>query len=147
MIHRYQHYIYLIQVDKKSNLMEKVNKMKKLLGLSAIATVVLMTGCASILNDKTQMVNITASNGAKITANADGKAFQTPAIVGLQRSKLDKIITTSDSSCNPQTLAPHTIDPIFFINILSGGAFGSTTDYATEKMWKYDNNLVINCNK
>jgi uncharacterized protein YceK len=124
-----------------------VKNMKNLLSLSLVTTVVLMTGCATILNDKTQMVNITASNGAKITASADGQAFQTPAIVGLQRSKLDKIITTSNSNCNPQTLAPHTIDPIFFINIFSGGAWGSTTDYATEKMWKYDNNLVINCNK
>ncbi len=121
--------------------------MKKLLGLSAIATVVLMTGCASILNSKTQMVNITTSNGEKIVATADGQPFQVPGIVGLQRSQADKIITTSQSNCNPQTLAPRTIDPIFFINILSGGALGSTTDYATEKMWKYDNNLVITCNK
>lgn len=121
--------------------------MKKLLGLSAIATVVLMTGCASILNSKTQMVNITTSNGEKIVATADGQPFQVPGIVGLQRSQADKIITTSQSNCNPQTLAPRKVDPIFFINILSGGALGSTTDYATEKMWKYDDNLVISCNK
>lgn len=119
--------------------------MKNILGLSVVASIVLMTGCASIINDKTQMVNITASNGAKVSANADGKVFQTPAIVGLQRSKLDKIITTTDSNCNPQTLAPKKVDPIFFINVLSGGGFGSTTDYATEKMWKYEDNLVISC--
>lgn len=119
--------------------------MKKILGLSVVVSVVLMTGCASILNDKTQMVNITASNGAKVTATADGKTFQTPAIVNLERSKSAKIITTSDSNCNPQTLAARKVDPTFFINILSGGAWGSTTDYVTEKMWMYDNNLVIAC--
>ncbi len=126
--------------------------MKKILGLSvvasvaSVASVVLMTGCASILNDKTQMVNITASNGAKVSANADGKVFQTPAIVGLQRSKLDKIITTSDSSCNPQTLAPKKLDYIFLINVfVPFGASGSTTDFATDKMWKYEDNLVISC--
>lgn len=122
-----------------------MNNMKKILGLSVVASVILMTGCASILNDRTQMVNITASNGAKVSANVDGKVFQTPSIVGLERSKLDKIITTSDSNCNPQTLAPHKIDSIFFINVLSGGAFGSTTDFATEKMWRYEDNLVISC--
>lgn len=119
--------------------------MKNVLGLSLVASVVLMSGCASILNDKTQNVNITASNGAKVSATADGKVFQTPAIVSLQRSKLDKVITTTDSACNPQTLAPRKVDPIFFVNVLSGGASGSTTDYATEKMWKYEDNLVISC--
>lgn len=122
-----------------------MNNMKNIFGLSVVTSVVLMTGCASILNNKTQMVNITASNGAKVTASADGRTFQTPSIVGLQRSQLDKVITTTDANCNPQTLAPRKIDPIFFINVVSGGALGSTTDYSTEKMWKYDDNLVISC--
>ncbi len=121
--------------------------VKGLVGLTAAVAVVLSSGCASILNQKTQMVNITTSNGATITASADGKTFQAPGVIGLTRSQSDKIITTSSAGCNPQTLAARKVDPIFFINVLSGGAFGSTTDYVTEKMWKYEDNLVINCVK
>ncbi|WP_410211830.1 hypothetical protein [Aquirhabdus sp.] len=119
--------------------------LKKMIGLTAIASVVLATGCASILNDKTQKVNVTTSNGSKITASVDGQSFAVPGIVDLTRSKTDKTIITSNSNCNPQTLAPKQVDSMFWINILSGGAFGSTTDYSTEKMWKYNDNLVISC--
>jgi len=44
-------------------------------------------------------------------------------------------------------VAEKSVDPKFFVNILSGGSFGSTTDYSTEKMWKYNENVVISCKK
>jgi len=37
------------------------------------------------------------------------------------------------------------VDPKFFVNVLSGGPFGSSTDYGTEKMWKYAENVTIAC--
>ena len=119
--------------------------MKKILGLSVVASVVLMTGCASILNSRSQIVNITTSNGSKITATVDGKSVQAPGVVGLDRSRIDKVITTTDSNCSSQTMAASKVDPFFFGNILIGGLLGSTTDYSTEKMWRYEDTLVIAC--
>ncbi len=117
--------------------------MKK---LALIAVVALgLTGCASIINEKTQSVNVTTSNGAKISGKVNGQEFTAPGVVPLVRENKSKIFETSAAGCVPQTSVEKTVDPIFFINILSGGVFGSSTDYSTEKMWKYSENIVINC--
>ncbi len=103
------------------------------------------SGCASILNEKTQNVNVVTSNGHKAEVSIDGMPFQVPGVASFKRAKGDKLITTRDSKCNPTTVAPSTVDNVFFINILSGGVFGSTTDYGTEKMWKYQDTVMISC--
>jgi hypothetical protein len=103
------------------------------------------TGCASILNEKTQNVNIVTSTGRKTEVMVDGMPFQAPGVATFKRTKGDKIITTKDPKCNQSTVAPSTVDNVFFINILSGGVFGSTTDYGTEKMWKYQDTVIISC--
>ena len=48
--------------------------------------------------------------------------------------------------CAPETAMPKSVDSKFFINIISGGVFGSTTDYTTEKMWRYSETVVVACN-
>ena len=106
-----------------------------------------LQGCATILNEKTQQINVATSTGEKITAKIDGMSVEVPGIVGLTRAKGDKIITTDNPRCTPSTILPSEVDTIFFVNILSGGAFGSTTDYASEKMWKYQENVLINCRR
>ena len=117
--------------------------MKK---LALIAVVALgLTGCASIINEKTQNVNVTTSSGAKISGKVNGQDFSAPGVVPLLRENKSKIFETSAAGCVPQTSVEKTVDPIFFVNILSGGPYGSTTNYATEKMWKYSENIVINC--
>lgn len=117
--------------------------MKK---LAMIAFVALgLTGCASIINEKTQNVNVTTSNGAKIAGKVNGQDFTAPGVVPLVRENKSKVFETSAEGCVPQTYVEKTVDPIFFVNILSGGPYGSTTDYASEKMWKYSENIVINC--
>lgn len=117
--------------------------MKKLISIVAIAT--LMTGCASIINEKTQSVNVSTSNGSKVSGTVNGQVFATPSVVPLVRENKNKIFTTDDPKCAKETMAEKTVDPIFFINVLSGGPFGSTTDYSSEKMWKYSENVVISC--
>lgn len=119
--------------------------LKKLSAATLVAAMLAATGCATIINDKTQKVNINTSNGAKVTGTVDGVPFQAPGIVDLTRSKQDKVLVVDDANCSKETIAAKKLDPIFFINFLSGGAFGSTTDYASEKMWKYDENLTISC--
>ena len=117
--------------------------MKKLISIGVVA--LLMTGCASIINEKTQSVNVSTSTGAKVSGVVNGQAFTAPGTVPLVRENKNKIFVTDNAKCAKETVAEKTVDPIFFINILSGGPFGSTTDYSSEKMWKYSENVVISC--
>ncbi len=119
--------------------------MQKLALSAALVSVALLSGCASILNEKTQQVNVSSSNGKAIKGTVDGVPFTGPGIVSLQRQKASKIFNVDTAGCAKQTTVENDVDPKFFINILSGGTFGSTTDYSTEKMWKYSDNVVISC--
>lgn len=127
----------------KSTNMEKVmiqfNKMVVVAALCGLA------GCATILNDDYQKVNVVSSNAQEFSGTIDGQAFEGPGIVEFKRANEDKVINVTTPGCVKQTVASKTVDPVFFVNILSGGAFGSTTDYSTEKMWKYDDTIEINC--
>ncbi|OWY38204.1 adenosine deaminase [Xenophilus sp. AP218F] len=113
----------------------------------AAALALSLTGCASILNDQTQQVNVSSTTGSDIKGTVDGKPFKGPGIVELKRENKNKIFMTETEGCASQTVVEKSVDPKFFVNILSGGAFGSTTDYSTEKMWKYSENVVVSCKK
>ncbi|MBB1162828.1 adenosine deaminase [Aquariibacter albus] len=113
--------------------------------LALIAAAVGATGCASILNDETQLVNVSASNGRDIQGTIDGVPFKGPGPVPFKRAKGSRIVTAETEGCAKVTAVEGTVDPKFFINILSGGVFGSSTDYGTEKMWKYADNVIVSC--
>jgi len=119
----------------------------KLNSASALLVVLALTGCASILNDSTQPINVSSSTGSDISGTVNGVPFKAPGIVNLTRENKNKLFITDTEGCTKETMAEKSVDPKFFINILSGGAFGSTTDYSTEKMWKYNESVVINCKK
>mgnify|MGYP006266967637 FL=1 len=106
-----------------------------------------LSGCATIINDSTQKINISTSTGEKVDVNVDGIPFQAPGIATVQRKKGDKLITTKDTRCAQSTILPSSVDPVFFINVLSGGVLGSTTDYVSEKMWRYEENVVVSCQR
>ena len=107
--------------------------------------VVMMSGCASILNDKTQTINVAASNGASISGTVDGQKFTAPGPVTVTRTKAAKVFTADSPECAQSTVVNSDVDPKFWLNIIIGGGFGSTTDYSTEKMWHYSDNVVISC--
>lgn len=120
--------------------------MKKTIVLAALLlSISLTTGCATILKGKTQKVNIATSNNKQITVTVDGKTAQVPGVVEVKRREAELVISTKEPGCTPQTVAANEVESAFWVNILSGGAFGSTTDYATESMWKYDENITVNC--
>jgi hypothetical protein len=119
--------------------------MKKLAMATVMGSVLLMTGCASILNEKTQQINVSSSNGKPLQGTVDGVPFTGPGVVSVTRAKAAKIVAVETPGCAKQTVVENSVDPKFFINILSGGAFGSTTDYSTEKMWKYADTVVVSC--
>ncbi len=111
----------------------------------AIASAVALSGCASILNEKTQPINVSSSTGGEIKGKVDGVPFSGPGVVNVVRENKNKIIVAETTGCAKETVIEKNVDPKFFVNILSGGAFGSTTDYSTEKMWKYSENVVVSC--
>ena len=119
--------------------------MKKTVLLSAMLAVVTLSGCASILNDKTQAVNVTSSNCKEIVGTIDGTEFKAPGIVNVVRENKNKTVLVTTDGCAKETSLEKSVDSKFFINIISGGAFGSTTDYTTEKMWRYSENVVVSC--
>ncbi|MDD4912740.1 MAG: hypothetical protein PHP57_10640 [Sideroxydans sp.] len=119
----------------------------KLVYVGSIVFAVALSGCASILNDKTQAINVSSSTGSDIQGTVNGMPFKAPGVVQVTRENKDKLFVTETEGCVKETIAEKSVDPKFFVNILSGGAFGSSTDYASEKMWKYNENVTIACKK
>ena len=119
----------------------------KVIYASMILVGVALSGCASIINDKTQQVNVTSSTGSDITGTVNGVPFKAPGIVELVRENKNQIFLTKTEGCAKETVAEKSIAPAFWVNILSAGSFGSSTDYSTDKMWKYSDNVVISCKK
>ena len=117
--------------------------MKKL--LTATAMLALLSGCASILNEKTQQVNVSTSNGQQVSGTVNGQSFTAPGVVALIRENKNKVFVTNTDNCKSETAVEKTVDPIFFINLFVGGLVGSSTDFASEKMWKYSENVTLNC--
>lgn len=119
--------------------------MKKLAIAAVMGSVVLMTGCASILNKETQPVNVSSANGKPIKGTVDGAPFVGPGVVMVYRQKAPKIFNVETEGCAKSTSVASGVDIKFFGNIILGGVIGSSTDYATDKMWKYEENVVIPC--
>lgn len=116
----------------------------KFLKFMALAIMVGVTGCATILKEDTQKVNISTSTGEQTTVTINGESHTVPGVVSVKRSKEDLVIQAG-GNCTENTVATPSVEPVFWVNILSGGAFGSTTDYASEKMWKYQDNISVSC--
>jgi len=104
-----------------------------------------LTGCASILNEKTQKINVTTSNNTKTGIRINGLEYKVPDIISVNRSKEDIIMKVDNPDCTQQYLVKSKVDNKFWINILSGGTFGSSTDYGTDKMWAYQDEVELKC--
>lgn len=123
--------------------------MKKISSFLFIVCVVGMVGflggCATILSGSTQSINVTTETGKKYSASIDGQKYTVPAVIQLTRENKDKTMIL-DECPDQKTLFHKEINPVFFVNILSGGVFGSTTDYASGDMWKYQpENVNVKC--
>lgn len=116
--------------------------IKKAISFAVLVSV--MSSCASMFNKDYQQVNVVTSNGKKAELSIDGKTISAPAIVDVKRSE-KSLIVTGKGKCAGQTIANSKISNVFWINLLSSGPFGSTTDYATEKMWQYDDRIEVSC--
>lgn len=105
----------------------------------------LSTGCASILTEDTTKINVLTSNGNQAVIAIDETEHTVPGIVEVKKDGEDKIITVKEGDCAKETLLRKDIEPTFWVNILTGGTFGSTTDMQTNKMWTYQDSITVNC--
>jgi hypothetical protein len=119
---------------------------KFLVFVALIAVAVFFTGCATILSGDNQKINLRVKDSTKTyTGMIDGQAVKIPSIVEIKRENKDKMLTINECP-SEQVLLRKEVNPVFFVNILSGGVFGSTTDYASDSMWKYQpEDIVIDC--
>jgi hypothetical protein len=113
--------------------------------VASVSAAAFLSGCASVMTGEKMNVNVAASNGQEVNISVEGQDYITPAVVQLTKDGSDKIINSSDKNCDRQTVAEKSIEPWFWANIITGGLLGSTTDSVTEKMWTYDEEIVINC--
>ncbi len=119
-----------------------MNLSKILVGTSFLFT---LTGCASLLNDATQNIQVHTSNDKTIEAQVDGTNFVAPGKVTVTRKQTPLMLSTSAAGCAPLTPSTPSIDNVFWGNIILGGVFGSSTDYSTGKMWEYQESVTIAC--
>jgi len=109
--------------------------LKFMLIACMVCLVAFLGGCATILSGKTQSINVTTESGKKYTASINGQKYTVPSVIELTRENKDKVLALEE--CPDQKVLLHKeINPVFFVNIFSG-ALGSTTDYASDSMWKY----------
>lgn len=110
--------------------------------LAGAAVALLFSGCATIIDGKTQKINLQSKKPTKVTI--DGKTYNSPGIITVNRKGEDAVVKVKD--CKQDKLLKKEINPTFYVNILSGGPIGSTTDYSTDSMWQYDTtNLNVDC--
>lgn len=113
--------------------------------LLASAAILLLSGCATITNHPSQKVAITTSDGKPAVITIKHKKYSIPANnISISRAKGATVeVLPADNPCIEYTklaiAGKQKLSGIFWINILSGGPFGSTTDAATGSMWAYEN--------
>lgn len=120
--------------------------MKALKVLAVSFAAISAVGCSTILTEDTQRLNVVSSSDKQFTVEVDGVKQKAPGIITVKKENKDKTLTVISPECSQQVALNKEVEPTFFVNILSGGAFGSTTDYASEKMWRYQDSVQINCN-
>jgi len=113
--------------------------MSKMIALIVVTvcSAVLNTGCATIVSGKTQTVTID-SNVKDAEVVVEGAVLgKTPYNGPLKRGK-DTTLLLRKAGYDNKTVTLNTeIEPVFWGNIICGGFFGSTTDYASGSMYKY----------
>lgn len=113
----------------------------------------LFGGCATITNNPSQKVALTTSNGQVVVAEVNGKKVNIPAEVKISRSKGAVVRVLAEDNPGYETTqfvitGKNKLSGVFWINIISGGTTGSTTDALTGSMWTYSNpNFVVPVSK
>ena len=110
-------------------------------------------GWGNLKNNPSQKVALTTSNGQSVVAEVNGKKVNIPAEVKISRSKGAVVRVLAEDNPGYETTqfvitGKNKLSGIFWLNMLSGGTTGSTTDALTGSMWTYSNtNFVVPVSK
>lgn len=111
--------------------------MKSLLKLGAVALVAFAaSGCATIVKGTTQSVSVNSNvDGADVFL--DGMKIGTTPYSGLIAKNKGQLMVKKDGYSAVTVSLSKTIEPIFWGNIITGGTFGSLTDFASGSAYQY----------
>jgi hypothetical protein len=98
----------------------------------------LSTSCASIISGRTQLISVNSNvEGAQVLLNAV-PIGKTPLTTQLKRGE-EGTLRVMAPGYAPYTFAlSMKINGVFWVNILVGGVFGSSTDDSTGAMYEYE---------
>lgn len=112
--------------------------MKAAQWLGVLALGLTLAGCATIISGSTQLITVNANlEGAEVYLN-DQMLGTTPLSVDVKRGQQGLLRVTAEGYQPYQIALNKSLNNVFFGNILSGGAFGSSTDYSTGAMYSYE---------
>lgn len=116
--------------------------MKKIIKAS-IGLLLLTTSCSSIINGTKQTVTIDSNvKGADI--NINGTSVGTTPFTGkIPRGSSTQIYVSKEGYESKNIILNSDIEPIFWGNIIIGGVFGSSTDFGTGALYKYNPATVV----
>ncbi|MDN5941568.1 MAG: PEGA domain-containing protein [Nitrospira sp.] len=109
--------------------------------LSILVLAMVTSGCATIIDGSSQPVTFNSSpNGARIYVNGM-ELGTTPLTMPVKRSKSMMILAKKNGYEDQQLVLQTKTNSWFWGNILLGGLYGSTTDYASDAMIEYSPNM------
>lgn len=122
--------------------------MKKLLVFVAF-TAVSLFGSATIFDGSQQNITFN-TQPAGVTVKKDGMIIcnATPCSVMINRTENPNITFSKDGYNNTNVMLTKSLNNKIWLNIISGGLFGSTTDSATGAMHEFQpNNIFVTLSK
>lgn len=112
--------------------------MKRSYLLALSATLLTLAGCATILGGSSQLLTVNSNiSGADVFLN-DTPLGKTPLSTSIKRGQEGVLRVTAPGYQPYQIALNKKISTLFWVNLLSGGAFGSTTDYMSGAMYEYE---------
>lgn len=112
--------------------------MRSMILIAAAVGAIFISGCATIIDGGSQDLHFYSyPEGAKVTLNGR-PVGTTPVTVTRDRRRDDlRVEISKDGYRTHHGTLESDLNMVFLVNLVSGGAFGSTTDYATGAMWQY----------
>lgn len=109
---------------------------------SALVLGLTVGGCATIISGTSQIITVNANvQGAEvhlITESGQTLLGTTPLSRRIKRGQEGTLRISAEGYMPYESALNKKINTVFFVNILSGGTFGSTTDYTTGAMYAYE---------
>lgn len=116
----------------------KTGLVARFFALALAVPALASSGCATIISGSNQTLTVNSDvPGAQVLLNGIPLGV-TPLIVSIKRGQ-EGVLSVQAPGFQPfQAPVTKKINGIFFVNILSGGLFGSSTDYSTGAMYAYE---------